>query len=359
MLLDGIDVKYVRRPAAWVPPASLCDARMNALRRRARQKTLDRIDRLHEPIDSSGRAQASMIVGDDAKELAVGHVRQETMTVDGASREAAALAGPAARRAEGRPASTQQHSWQARAQRRERGRPDGHKLALTTKQVIGPKSERMPTPEQEAKKREGEAAKRGGNINPRKRKENAEALGRLPTTIVPHPIEEHERRCPHCGDEVKPIGGGETSIEFEWVPGRLERRVHVVEVGRCPCKMHYARGSSAPSRVQEGCKYGPAFLAKLCGRQVRRTRKAPIYRVEKAMRRRRHPHLPQHHERSRRLLAADALVPLWRAAHDEMRVDGHVQADETSCRMQTRLGRCFVWTFLSEAAHGLRFQRVT
>jgi transposase len=30
-----------------------------------------------------------------------------------------------------------------------------------------------------------------------------------------------------------------------------------------------------------------------------------------------------------------------------MRVDEHVQADETSCRMQTRVGRCFVWTFLS------------
>ena len=29
---------------------------------------------------------------------------------------------------------------------------------------------------------------------------------------------------PHCGDEVKPIGAGDTSVEYEWVPGRLERR---------------------------------------------------------------------------------------------------------------------------------------
>ena len=219
-----------------------------------------------------------------------------------------------------------------------------HKLALTTKQVIGPKSERMPTPEQEAKKRAGDIAKRGGNVNPRKRKENAEALEKLPTTIVPHPIDEHERRCPHCGDEVKPIGAGDTSVEYEWVPGRLERRVHVVEVGRCPCKMHYARGP-APSRVQEGCKYGPAFLAKLAVDKCADS--TPIYRVEKAMRRAGIP-ISRSTMNDLVLLAADALVPLWRAAHDEMRVDGHVQADETSCRMQTRVGRCFVWTFLSK-----------
>ena len=157
-----------------------------------------------------------------------------------------------------------------------------HKLGLANKQIIGPKSERMPTPEEEAKKREGGAGPRGGNVNPKKRKENAEAMAKLATTIVPHPVPESERRCPHCGDDVKPIGKGDKSVEYEWVPGHIERRVHVVEVGRCPCKLHYARGP-APERVQEGCTYGPAFLAKLavdkCGDAT------PIYRIEKQMRR--------------------------------------------------------------------------
>ena len=117
-----------------------------------------------------------------------------------------------------------------------------HKLALATKQIVGPKSERMPTPEQEAKKKEGNTPSRGGYTNPKKRKENAEALASLPTTIVPHPVPDEERRCPHCGDDIKPIGTGDRSIEYEWIPGRLERRIHIVEVGRCPCKMHYARG---------------------------------------------------------------------------------------------------------------------
>jgi transposase len=219
-----------------------------------------------------------------------------------------------------------------------------HKLALANRQIVGPKSERMPTPEEEAKKREGPAPPRGGHTNPKKRKENAEAMASLPTTIVPHPVPERERRCPHCGDEIRPIGNGDKSIEYEWIPGRIERRIHVVEVGRCPCKLHYARGP-APTRVQEGCTYGPAFLAKLgvdkCADAT------PIYRVEKAMRRAGIP-ISRSTMNDLVLLAADICTPLWNAALAEVRVDPHVQADETSCRTQTRTGRSFVWTFLSK-----------
>lgn len=219
-----------------------------------------------------------------------------------------------------------------------------HKLALATKQIIGPKSERMPTPEQEAKKREGEKPARGGYTNPKKRKKNAEARAALPTTNVSHPVPDEQRRCPHCGLEIKPIGNGDRSVEYEWIPGRLERRIHVVEVGRCPCKMHYARGP-APQRVQEGCVYGPAFLAKLAVDKCADA--TPIYRIEKAMRRAGIP-ISRSTMNDLVLLAADVLTPLWQAARDEMRVDQHVQADETSFRTQTRPSRSFVWTFLSK-----------
>jgi len=218
-----------------------------------------------------------------------------------------------------------------------------HKMALANKQIVGPKSERMPTPEQEAKGREGKKPKSGGYTNGKKRKENAEALASLPTTIVPHPVPDDERRCPHCGDEIKPIGEGERSIEYEWVPGRLERRAHVVEVGRCPCKLHYARGP-APTRVQEGCMYGPAFLAKLAVDKCADA--TPIYRIEKAMRRAGIP-ISRSTMNDLVLVAADVLEPLWRAALAEVRTDPHVQADETSVRTQARKERSFVWTFLS------------
>ncbi len=218
-----------------------------------------------------------------------------------------------------------------------------HKMALANKQIVGPKSERMPTPEQEAKRREGKKTSSGGYTNGKKRKENAEALASLPTTVVPHAVPDAERRCPHCGDEVKAIGVGERSVEYEWVPGRLERRIHIVEVGRCPCKLHYARGP-APTRVQEGCTYGPAFLAKLAVDKCADA--TPIYRVEKAMRRSGIP-ISRSTMNDLVLLAADVCEPLWRTALAEVRIDPHVQADETSVRTQTRKERSFVWTFLS------------
>ena len=91
-----------------------------------------------------------------------------------------------------------------------------HKMALATKQIVGPKSERMPTPEEEAKKREGKKGRRGGYTNPKKRKENAEALASLPTTIVPHPVPDDERRC----------GNGHLVPETaQFVHGLLFRRV--------------------------------------------------------------------------------------------------------------------------------------
>ena len=218
-----------------------------------------------------------------------------------------------------------------------------HKHALAMKQIVGPKSERMPTPDDEAKKREGEKPSRGGYTNPKKRKENAEALALLPTTIVPHPIADADRRCPHCGDDVKPIAKGDTSVEYEWLPGRLVRRVHMVEVGRCPCKMHYARGPS-PRRVREGCMYGPAFLAKLIVDKCADA--TPIYRIEKAMRRSGIP-ISRSTMNGLVLLGAEILEPPHGVALAEMRVDPHLQADETSFRLQTRTARPFVWTFLS------------
>jgi transposase len=48
------------------------------------------------------------------------------------------------------------------------------------------------------------------------------------------------------------------------------------------------------------------------------------------------------------LCAADILAPLWQAALGQMRCDPHVQADETSMRLQTRKERAFVWTFLAK-----------
>ena len=241
-----------------------------------------------------------------------------------------------------------------------------HEAALAKKQLLGPKRERMPepepeatsqgtpdvpsrmpTPDEEAKVRErgnSDEPPRGGHRNPSKRKENRQALQQLPAIVEPHPIPDAERRCASWCETVRPIGKGDVSIEYEWRKGRLVRIIHVVETGRCPCKQHYARGP-APLRVEPGCKYGPGLIAKLVVDKCADA--TPIYRVEKQMRR---AAIPIARSTLNDLVhtAGRVLTPLWFAALREVRCASHLQADETSCRLQTSKERCFVWTFLSQ-----------
>jgi transposase len=157
-------------------------------------------------------------------------------------------------------------------------------------------------------------------------------------------VPDEERQCPHCGEDATQIGQGDVSVEYEWVAGYFRKRLHIVEAARCPCKQHYARGP-APVRVQEGCQYGPGFIAKLVVDKCADA--TPLYRIEKAMAR---AGIPVARSTMNDLvhLAADVCVPLWNAALAEVRIDPHVQADETSFRTQVRPERSFVWTFLSE-----------
>lgn len=219
-----------------------------------------------------------------------------------------------------------------------------HKLAQATKQIVGPKSERLPTPDDEIKKRQGHKPARGGHTNPSKRKKNAEKKAALPADVIPHMVPDDERRCPHCGEDAKPMGPGDVSVEYEWVAGYFRKRLHIVEAARCPCKQHYVRGP-APVRVQEGCQYGPGFIAKLVVDKCADA--TPIYRIEKAMER---AGIPVARSTMNDLvhLAADVCAPLHAAALAEMRADPHVQADETSFRTQVRPEKSFLWTFLSE-----------
>ena len=219
-----------------------------------------------------------------------------------------------------------------------------HTLSVTKRLTLGPKSERMPTPDDEAKALSKEPKKRGGHTNPELREKTAKAKAELPATIVSHPIPEVDRRCSTCGEDVRPIGSGDRSVEYEWVPGRIEKIVHVVETGRCPCKAHYARGP-APARVQEGSTLGPKLLAKLATEKFGDA--TPIHRIAKSFKRQGIP-IARSTLNDGVLLAADVCLPLWKAMLAEIRADEHVQADETSFRTQTKKERSFVWTFLSK-----------
>jgi transposase len=219
-----------------------------------------------------------------------------------------------------------------------------HTIAVTKRQTLGPKTERMPTPENEAKALSGEPKVRGGHTNPELRKKTAKAKADLPAVVVHHAIAESERRCATCGDDVRPMGAGDRSVEYEWVPGRIEKIVHVVETARCPCKSHYARGP-APVRVQEGSLLGPKLLAKIAVEKFGDA--TPVYRISKSFKRQGIP-MARSTLNDGALLVADVCLPLWRVMFEEIRADAYVQADETSFRTQTSKERSFVWTFLSK-----------
>ncbi len=104
-----------------------------------------------------------------------------------------------------------------------------HQLALATRQILGPKSERMPTPDEEARKHEGPAPTRGGHTNPEKQKRNAATKAAVSAEVVTHPVPAEERPCPSCGEDAIPIGEGDVSVEWEWVKGYFRKRLHVVE----------------------------------------------------------------------------------------------------------------------------------
>ena len=196
-----------------------------------------------------------------------------------------------------------------------------------------------PNAEMDAKK----AKDKGGHTNPDERKKRKDARAKLDTIDVLHQIPDDERTCPSCGEACLPIGGGEVSYELEWVPGRFVYKRHVVEKGRCPCKQHYA-SAPTPERVVPGGLYGPGFIAKLivdrCGDAT------PLYRVERELERLGAPV-------ARSTLGdlvhagADALKPLYDLVLTLVKTDQHVQADETSMRVQGLDKRGFVWTFLS------------
>ena len=217
-------------------------------------------------------------------------------------------------------------------------------LARANKRIFGRQSERVPPPEAELNKREGTNKKRGGNTNPEKRRENAARKAALDSTVINHPVPKDELRCPHCGEDAVAIGDGDPSMEYEWIPGHLLRRVHVVEAARCPCKLHYVRGP-APVRVQAGCTYGPGFIAKLV--VDRCADSLPLYRVERAMDR---AGIPIARSTMGDLvhLAGDLCAPLYDVLLAELKTDPHVQADETTIRLQTTTTKAWVWTFLSE-----------
>lgn len=168
----------------------------------------------------------------------------------------------------------------------------------------------------------------------------------LTPVVVDHRIADDERlACPECGENRFVEVARDVSTEYEWVPGRLVRKLHMRETLRCTCCNHFVR-APAPARVVDGGQYGPAFIARLVVQKCADC--VPLYRQVKAF------------GREGLIVARSTLVDLFhraaaliKAIYDRMaalvRAGRLVYADETSLKMQKVEKLGFIWTFANEA----------
>jgi len=214
--------------------------------------------------------------------------------------------------------------------------------------LFGRKSERLPPIHKEVQRRRGNKA--SGDADKRraegqkKRKRKRKAKKKLPTEQVVHDVPEEDQVCPHCGgSQYQDLGQGESSDEYEWVPGHFVRRRHVRRKKACRCGQHILT-APGPVRVTEGTQYGPGLhaqvvVAKLCD-------SLPLYRQAKQMAR---VGLPIN--RSTLCDLYHRCGKLLRPLHDRMleqvKQAAYVNADETPIQVLApeKTRRAYIWTF--------------
>ncbi len=218
----------------------------------------------------------------------------------------------------------------------------GQDLAQLKRQVVGPKTEKIPPLESEL--RDGREP-RDSDAAQRKRRERAEQrAATIETQHHQHRVPDDQRRCPRCGGEAKPFGEGKRTVQYEYIPGRFVAHIHEQETVACTCGQHIVR-ADGPRRLFEQSRYGPGFVAYLvvskCGDSM------PIYRLEKQFLRMAIP-ISRATMNALFLRAGKELMPLYERMLEIIRGSWLVQADETSIKVQSLRKRGFVWTFLGE-----------
>lgn len=219
------------------------------------------------------------------------------------------------------------------------------RLAGEKKRAIGRTSERKKSTPQ------GNARDKNDKRAQAERETNREAHKQLSGEVVPHLIPEPARgACVECGCTTFVELPADISAEFEWVPGRLVRKLHQRETLCCINCKHIER-APAPARVVDGGKYGPAFIAHVivekcadCVPLYRQVRMLGRYGLDIA----RSTLVDQFHR------AAELIAPLYDRMLERVPERPVVYADETSLKMQRVEKLGFVWTFAT--AHEIVYE---
>jgi transposase len=212
-----------------------------------------------------------------------------------------------------------------------------HEIAELKRKLTGRTSERSasrPTTASPRQKNDAQAQK--------KRNAQREKRAELPVREVPHPLPEPlSEGCPNCGGPPPASLEPERSVEYEWVPGYLERREHIRERAVCGrCRTFFV--APAPARVLDGSQYGPGFISRVVVQKVLDS--VPLYRQAKAFGREgldtaRSTLVDLYHR------AASLIAPIYQRMRELVPESEVVYADETSLKMQKVKKLGFIWTF--------------
>ncbi len=236
------------------------------------------------------------------------------------------------------------------------------KLSVMERYVFGKKAERLPSVQQQLQRAQSEQAPQSeqarkqatarAEATQEKRKQRAARKQEVAQTReVRHVVPEPQRVCPCCGSlDLKPLGLGRTTIQYEYIAPRFERQVHIQETLACSCGQGIVTAPAPPKVVDRG-EYGPSFIAHVV---VSKCADAmPLYRLAQRVER---ACVPMSRSTLTDLFhrAAEVVAPLAARLLLIISQAPVVWADETPVRVlevkKTKLG--YLWTFLTQNEQG-------
>ena len=223
------------------------------------------------------------------------------------------------------------------------------RLTAIQRQVFGKKSEKMPPMDREVRKQR--PVDKVAVLE--RRRKNAELRATaVQTEDVTHQVPEAERRCPKCGKtDLKAVGKGKESTEWNYVPGYFRRCRHVRETLACRCGQ-YIVTAPGPDHSVEGTRYGDGLRAYIVTSKCADS--LPIYRLAKQFARLGIP-IPRSTLTDLFHQVARELVPLSERLVKLVAASEVVLADETPMKMQRPNRKGYVWTFIADNLIVYRF----
>ena len=217
--------------------------------------------------------------------------------------------------------------------------------AVLKKALFGHKSEKLPRPADELKKR-GDIAGPTPEETRKKRAEIQEWKRELPVEKVVHPLPAELPTCSECGGLPDHAMPPEISSEYEKLQLKMIRLEHERQKARCSCGSHIVT-APPPPRVAERTQYGPHLWAWTIAAHCLDS--MPFYRLAQHLNRQGVPisdaQLGAMFHRGAELL--EAIYKRMLALIAEQSV---VQADETPIQVQDKgkTRKAYMWVFLAQ-----------